>query len=480
MLSASTIAIIVAVVIVLIILIMSYKVCPADRLMVITGPGGRRFVSGGAAFIVPFIMRVDWLNLGAVQSLLNTDTPIPTKDAILINVNAVANFQIAPDTMIIDEDGRQVKALENAAKNYLNQSRDKMERDVTQVLLGKLREVIGKTELKELMENRDTFAQTVADSARVDMERLGLQLTTFNIQDFSDSQNVIVNMGAEMAAEIQRDAKLASIDAEQQVAIRQNQLDLKNAELQSVADKAQAEADAVRGITAAEQSKTLKVKEQEAEIAAAEKRAVLAQREADIKEQELNGTVRKQAEADRYAKEQDAEANLYTMQKQAEAKLYLSQQEAQATQATADAEAHATTVKGKAEGEAARSKGVGEADAIKAQGDAYNGMNNTFILAQQYINVLPELVRAAAEPLTKVDQITMYGDGNGTKLVSDTVNTVSQVSEGLSQSLGIDLKDLLNSVVAGHAAGVAAGAAENRANNAGAAGAGTTNDDAAA
>ena len=258
-----TTLIIVAAVAILIILLAtaSYKVCPADRVMVITGPGGRRFVSGGSAFIIPFIMRVGWLSLGAVQSLLRTDTPIPTKDAILIDVNAVANFQIASETMTVDENGKQVKALENAAKNYLNQSKERMEKDVTQVLLGKLREVIGKTELKELMENRDTFAATVAESARVDMERLGLQLTTFNIQDFTDRQNVIANMGAEMAAEISRNAKLASINAEQDVAVRQNQLDLKRAELQSISDKAQAEADAVKGITAAEQSKTLKVKE---------------------------------------------------------------------------------------------------------------------------------------------------------------------------------------------------------------------------
>lgn len=70
-----TTLIIVAAVAILIILLAtaSYKVCPADRVMVITGPGGRRFVSGGSAFIIPFIMRVDWLSLGAVQSLLRTD-----------------------------------------------------------------------------------------------------------------------------------------------------------------------------------------------------------------------------------------------------------------------------------------------------------------------------------------------------------------------------------------------------------------------
>lgn len=173
-------------------------------------------------------------------------------------------------------------------------------------------------------------------------------------------------------------------------------------------------------------------------------------------EQRLNAEVRKKADADRYAAEQRADAALYSTQKDAEADLYRQSRQAEATQATADADAHAVKVKGEAEGDAARAKGVGEAEAIRAQGEAYNTMSNTYILAQQYIRVLPDMVRAAAEPLNRVDRITMYGEGNGAKLVGDTVDTVSQISEGLSQSLGIDLKALLNSAVAGHAAGEAA------------------------
>lgn len=143
------------------------------------------------------------------------------------------------------------------------------------------------------------------------------------------------------------------------------------------------------------------------------------------------------------------------MEKRAEADRYQREQEAQATQTTADADAHAVKVRGEAEGDAARAKGVGEAEVIRAQGEAYDTMSNTYILAQQYIQALPDMVRAA-EPLGRVDRITMYGEGNGAKLVGDTVDTVSQISEGLSQSLGIDLKDPLNSAVAGRAAGEAA------------------------
>ncbi|KFI93764.1 flotillin family protein [Bifidobacterium stellenboschense] len=447
--------VIVPVVIVLIILACAcYTVAPTDRVLVITGPGGRRFVTGKAAIIIPFLYRRDWLSLGVVQSELHTDTPIPTKDAILIDVSAVANFQIGVDRFV-GHDGVERDPLEIAARNYLNQDKKRMMADVTQVLLGKMREAIGKTELRTLMENRDEFSETVATAARADMEALGLELVTFNVQDFADGQGVIRDMGADMAAQISRDAQLARIAADQQVAERQNQLDLKQAELKTTADNAKAKADMVYEITKAERTKELNIAQQDAEIAAEERRIELADRQAAVKEKELNATVRKQAEADRYAAEQRADAELYTTQKTAEADLYRQRQEAEAVKATADAQAQATRVKGEAEGAALKAKGEGEAAGIEAQGHAYNAMNNQLIIAQQYIQIMPQIARAIAEPLAKVDTITMYGDGNTTKLVGDTTNALSQISEGLAGSIGLDLKTLLNGALGGHMAGKA-------------------------
>lgn len=68
------------------------------------------------------------------------------------------------------------------------------------------------------------------------------------------------------------------------------------------------------------------------------------------------------------------------------------------------------------------------------------------------MQALPEIAKNVAEPLSKVDKITMYGDGNGTKLISDIVNSTTQVSEGLTSSLGIDLKTLLAGFLGGKVA----------------------------
>lgn len=273
-----------------------------------------------------------------------------------------------------------------------------MTRQVTEVMLGKMREVIGQMDLKELMRDRESFNHKVFEGSRDDLANLGLELRTFNVQDFSDSQGIIRSMGADQAAEIKKEAELAQIRAEQEV----------------------------------------------------------AERQVAVKERELDATVRKQAEADRYAAEQKADAELYTRTKNAEAAkveaqnksdadLYSAQKTAEGVSAKAKAEAEATRLKGEADGAAEKAHGEGVAAGIKAQTEAYNGMENAYLLANRYIDVMPEVAEAVAKPLTAVDSIKMYGDGNATKLVRDTTGMVDQVTSGLKDATGIDLTELLSS-----------------------------------
>ena len=275
-----------------------WRKCPPDKLMIVSGFGQTRSVSGKGTFVIPGLQRVDTLALGAVQVQLSTENEIPTQDAILIHACAVANFQI----------GQTPELIEIASKNYLNMDKAEMTRQVTEVMLGKMREVIGQMDLKELMRDRESFNHKVFEGSRDDLANLGLELRTFNVQDFSDSQGIIRSMGADQAAEIKKEAELAQIRAEQEVAERQNQLDLKKAELKKTADKAAAEADMVKQTVTAEKQRELYVAQQEAQIAAETKKVELAERQVAVKERELDATVRKQAEADRYAAEQKADA----------------------------------------------------------------------------------------------------------------------------------------------------------------------------
>lgn len=310
-----------------------WRKCPPDKLMIVSGAGKMRSVSGKGTFVIPLLQRVDTLSLGAVQVQLTTENDIPTQDAILIHACAVANFQI----------GQTPELIETASKNYLNMDKEEMTRQVTEVMLGKMREVIGQMDLKELMRDRESFNAKVFDGSKDDLANLGLELRTFNVQDFSDSQGIIRSMGADQAAEIKKEAELAQIKAAEEVAIRQNQLDLKQADLKKQADKAKAEADMVKATVTAEK-----------------------QRE-----------------------------------------LYIAQQEA----------------------------------------EAYNGMDNPYLLANRYIDIMPKVAEQVAKPLTAVDSIKMYGSGNAQKLVKETTSIVDQVASGLKDSTGIDLPSLLNGLI---------------------------------
>ena len=394
-----------------------WRKCPPDKLMIVSGAGKMRSVSGKGTFVIPLLQRVDTLSLGAVQVQLTTENDIPTQDAILIHACAVANFQI----------GQTPELIETASKNYLNLDKEEMTRQVTEVMLGKMREVIGQMDLKELMRDRESFNAKVFGGSKDDLANLGLELRTFNVQDFSDSQGIIRSMGADQAAEIKKEAELAQIKAAEEVAIRQNQLDLKQADLKKQADKAKAEADMVKATVTAEKQRELYIAQQEAEIAAETKKVELAERQADVRERELNATVKKQAEADRYAAEQAAEA--------------------EGIQARAKAEAEATRLKGESEGAAEKAHGEGVAAGIKAQAEAYNGMENAYLLANRYIDIMPKVAEQVAKPLTAVDSIKMYGSGNAQKLVKETTSIVDQVASGLKDSTGIDLPSLLNGLI---------------------------------
>lgn len=431
--------IIIGILVVMMVFESCWRKCPPDKLMIVSGAGKMRSVSGKGTFVIPLLQRVDTLSLGAVQVQLTTENDIPTQDAILIHACAVANFQI----------GQTPELIETASKNYLNMDKEEMTRQVTEVMLGKMREVIGQMDLKELMRDRESFNAKVFDGSKDDLANLGLELRTFNVQDFSDSQGIIRSMGADQAAEIKKEAELAQIKAAEEVAIRQNQLDLKQADLKKQADKAKAEADMVKATVTAEKQRELYIAQQEVE---------LAERQADVRERELNATVKKQAEADRYAAEQAAEADLYKRTKQPEAarierqnqsdaELYSAQKDAEGIQARAKAEAEATRLKGESEGAAEKARGEGVAAGIKAQAEAYNGMDNPYLLANRYIDIMPKVAEQVAKPLTAVDSIKMYGSGNAQKLVKETTSIVDQVASGLKDSTGIDLPSLLNGLL---------------------------------
>ena len=459
----------------LLIFVAGYVKASPDTALIISGiRKDPKVLIGKAGIRIPFLERKDELNLQLIPIDVKTSNAVPTADYININVDATVNVKIS------DNEDR----LKLAAQNFLNKNADYIARVAREVLEGNVREIVGKMALEEMVSDRQKFAMLVKENAEPDLAAMGLDIISFNVQNFVDGNGVIENLGVDNIVKIQKNAAIsraesekeiakaqanakreaneAEVNAESEIAKKQNELAIQKAELKRESDIKKAEADAAYRIQEEEQRKTVEVTTAEANIAKQEKEILLKQREAEVMEQALDAQVKKKAEAEKFAKQQAADAELYQRQREAEARKFETEKEAEAMKARAEAqkftmeqEAEGIRTKGLAEAEAIRAKAVAEAEGIEKKAEAMAKMGEAAVL-EMYFKALPEVVRNAAEPLTSVDRITMYGDGNSTKLIKAIMGTVVQVTDGLKESTGVDLQAILSGFLAGKVASTSA------------------------
>ena len=427
-----------------------YLKAPPDTAFIISGLGKRRILIGKAGWRFLFLERVDKLSLQVMSVDVKTSEAVPTNEFINVMVDGVANVKVSSNP----------KLLERAAEALLNMKQSQLIGMVTQVLEGNMREIVGSVGLKEMVQDRQGVAKKVAENVIPDMEKLGIELVNFNIQNFRDNAGTIENMGIDNVEQIRKNAQIAKANAQRDIAIaaanaqeeanavkveadkkiaEQNAaLAVQQAEMQIRADTKKAEADAAYSIQQENQRKTIEVTRTNADIARREKEAELAEKEIAIRERKLDAEVRKAADARKYQAEREAEADLIRRQREADAQKYEAEQVAEARRA----EAEATRFAMEQEAAGIRAKGLAEAEAIEKKAEAQRKMGEASIL-EMYLAALPEVVKNAAAPLSQTEKIVMYGDGNSSRLVKDVMQSSNQIIEGLRESTGIDLASLI-------------------------------------
>ena len=472
--------VIVAVVVValLIFIAIGYVKAPPDMAYIISGfKKNSKIVIGKASIRIPFFERLDKLNLKLIPIDVKTSNAVPTADYININVDATVNIKVSNDA----------DKLRLAAENFLNKPTEYIAAVAREVLEGNVREIVGKMRLEEMVSDRQKFANLVKENAEPDLAAMGLDIISFNVQNFVDGNEVIENLGIDnivkikksaaiARAESERDIKVAqaaadkesndaAVAAQTEIAKKQNELAIKKSELQMEADTKKAMADAAYEIQKEEQRKTIEVTTANADIARQEREIELKQKEVAVKEQALEAEVKKQAEADKYAAQQKSDAALYQRQKEAEAKQFEIQHAAEAKQFEAQREAEARKAQaeadrfakeqeakgiravGEAEAAAIQAKGLAEAEAMEKKAEAYAKYNKAAV-AEMMIKVLPDIAGKVAEPLGQIDKITIIGGGdggNGVEQVAGNVPVVmAKVFESMKEATGIDLSNIIN------------------------------------
>lgn len=449
---------------IVIILSIGYVKAPPDTAFIISGLR-KKIIVGKASIKIPFFERLDKLSLKLIPIDVKTSSMVPTADYINIQVDAAVNVKV----------GTANERLQLASQNFLNQNSDYMARVAREVLEGNMREIVGRMRLEEMVSDRQKFAELVKENAMPDLAAMGLDIVSFNVQNFSDANGVIDDLGIDNISQIKKKAAIAKANAdkeiavakaesdrqandarviaEREIAIKNNELLMQKAELKRIADVKQATADAAYQIEQESQRKTIEITTADANIAKQEREILLKSKEAEVKEKSLEAEVKKQAEAEKFAVQQKADADLYTRQKEAEAKCFEIQQEAEAQKAKADAdrysrerEAQGIQLVGEAEAESIRAKGIAEALAMDKKAEAYQKYSSAAV-AEMLINVLPEVAGKVAEPLSKIDKITIIGGGNDGNSVDSVAGNVPGVMmklfESMKETTGIDLGEIV-------------------------------------
>ena len=469
--------IIIAVIILVSILVaVSYVKCPPDMVFLISGIKKEpRVITGKAAFRIPFFERIDKIPLKLIQIDVRANK-VPTNDFINVDVDAVANVRISTKNELI----------QIAAKHFLNQTTKDIATNVQQILEGNMREIIGQMQLTDLVNNKQLFSQKIQENATDDIEKLGLEIVNLNVQNVTDDNDAIVNLGVDNLVKIQKDAKIAKAKAEKEIKVaeaaadeegakaraeadakiaeQQKELRLKQASYKKQQDVAKAEADAAYKIQEQEQMRVINETQVAAEVAKAEKMTELKEKEVALKEKELDALVRKQADADKYAAEVKAQANKKVAIENAEAEKEKAKLDAEAQIAIAEAnkqaaELAAEGIKAKllaeaegkkaillAEAEGVKAKALAEAEGIEKKAEAQKKMGEASIV-EMIMNALPQVAKEVSTPLSNIDSITMYGD-QSTELIENGTQKISKILKVAEDSLGLDLKSLITGFAA--------------------------------
>lgn len=305
------------------------------------------------------------------------------------------------------------------------------------------------------------------------MKKLGIEIISCNIQNVTDRDGLIRDLGADNTAKIKKDAAITKANADRDVAIetskaqkeandarveaetaiaeRNNDLALKKAELKTVADTKQAAADAAYEIQKQEQQKEINTKTVDADIEKTKREQVLSKEKIAIRENELAAEVNRQADAEKYQAETAAAAELEQRKRKAEAEKYEAEQRALAKKAEAEAikyqmeqEAAGIKAKGEAEAFAIEAKGKAEAEAMDKKAEAYQKYTGAAVL-EMMVKILPEMAENIAKPISSIDSVNIYGtNGDGVSTMSGNIPVMmKQLFDTMTEATGVDMREIM-------------------------------------
>lgn len=449
--------------VVLLLIALLWKKAPQDKAIVVTGLK-KRVISGAGGVVIPIFEQCDKISLENMKVEIKTFGSLDS-NGVPIDTDGVAIIKIRSEKECI------LQAMEQFNTGKEKETIQVIKSTVQDVLEGKLREIISKMTIEEIYKDREMFANQVESVAKADLERMGLEINTFTIRDIDDQQGYLKALGARQIAEVKKNAAVAEAEAqreqmqrtaeakragreaqiiaETEIARAEKEKELKVQEYKEQEKRAQAKADLAYQVEENIVKKQVIEGLKNAELFEEQRQTEIAQQQAKKREQELEATIRKVAEADKFKIEKSSEADKYRIEQQAEAQriemIKRAEAEAQSIRLRGQAEAEAIKLKGEATAFAMKA----EAEAMKEKAEAYKQYGEAAIV-EMLTSKLPDIAKAISEPLSKTEKIVVIdnGDGGGASKVTKSVtNIVSQLPEVVNSLTGINLVDVVKGIV---------------------------------
>lgn len=487
------ILIIAGILIIIMVILSMWKKVPQDKAAVVTGLR-KRIITGGGGLVIPVFERIDYISLGNIQIDVSTDESMSSQGVPLAVVGTAV-------IKVKNEQNSIFNAIEQFTGKNENQIEESIRNTATNVLEGKLREIVSTMTVEEIYRDRETFSSKVQEVVGTELMEMGLEVKVFTIKDINDSNGYIQALGVKQIVEKKKDAEIAKAEAGRETQIETSKAKrageqarlFAETEIAEAAKKkavqeaaymqeqqaAKAKADAAyeiqknitfKEVITAEMDAELLKQERQKDIEAAQvqiaitkeqKNIELAQKQAERKKESLRAEVvepaiadkEKQqtiADAEKYRKIAEAEAAAEAQKKfaeaEAEAKRMRAIAEAEAIKATGTAEADVIRQKGMADAEAIKAKGIAEAEAMEKKAEAYQKYTGAAV-AEMLINVLPDVAGKIAQPLSQIEKIVIMDGGNGgngvNNVASNVTGVMTQVFESMKEVTGIDLNDIV-------------------------------------
>jgi flotillin len=439
----------------------------------------REVRTNGGAFVMPLFQRSQEFSLELMSFDVAPQQNLYTNQGVAVRVEAVTQLKVRNSN----------ESILTAAEQFLSKTPQEREAMIRLVMEGHLRGIVGQLTVEQIVKEPEMVSEKMRTTSSADLAKMGLEVVSFTIKEVRDENDYISNMGRPEIERVKKEANIAAALAARDTQIQQANAAREAAIAKAAADQARVEAEAASQAKQAEFTRDLALKRasydaevkkqqviaekapdiqgaiQQQLIVAETARAQEIEKTAQVKVQEAEGqrrhmeleaTVVKAAEAERQRVETMASAEKQRAALEAEGR-------AAALRAQAAAEGEAAKIRGAAEAEAARLRGLAQAEVIRAQGEAeaeamrvkaaaYREYNQAAVL-DKLISNLPEVVKALAEPLAKVDKINIVSTGSGangnlgaSRITGDMVNMLAQVPALVEALTGAKVGNLIERI----------------------------------